>query len=84
MAEFVSQNPVIRLHQRRQQRLIGGVAGDKQQRARITEPLRQLLLQLLMRLAKAGNVAGTAAADAVLPRPCCQASITAGCRLSPR
>lgn len=56
------------LHQRRQHRLVGGVTGDEQQRARIAEPRRQLLLQRLMRRAKAGDVAGTAAADAVALR----------------
>ncbi|MND89451.1 hypothetical protein D3C80_815090 [compost metagenome] len=68
MAKPIGQNAILFLHQRRQQRLIGGIARDKQQRARITQPLRQLLFQRLMRSTKTGDVAGTAGPHAILLR----------------
>lgn len=60
---------IAHLHQCRQQRLISGIARNKQQRMRRAEPLRQLLFQRLMRGAKAGDVAGATAAHTILSRP---------------
>lgn len=68
VAETVGDNPILFARQRGNHRLVRGKAGNKQQRARIAQPVGQLLLQRAVRLAIAADVTGAAAADAVALR----------------
>ena len=69
MAQAVGDNPILFFRQRGNQRLIGGKAGDKQQRARVTEPVGKFLFQRAVGLTIAAHVARSAGADAITFRP---------------
>ncbi|VGP22362.1 hypothetical protein SB00175_03051 [Klebsiella oxytoca] len=68
VAETIGDNPILFARESGNHRLIRGKAGNKQQRARIAQPVGQLVFQHVVRLAVAADVAGTAAADAVALR----------------
>ncbi|MNN79473.1 hypothetical protein D3C81_1961220 [compost metagenome] len=69
MAQTVGDNPILFSHQGRNQRLIGGKTGNKQQRAGIAEPVSKGLFQRLMRGGVARHMPRPAAADAPGFRP---------------
>ncbi len=64
MAESVGDNAIVLPHQGRDDRLVGGKAGDKKQRARVAEPVGKRLFQRLMRRGVAADVSRAAAAHA--------------------
>lgn len=69
MARAIGYNAIVFFRQRGNQRLIRGKAGDKQQRARIAQPVGKFLFQRAMRLTIAANVARPAGTDAITFRP---------------
>jgi len=66
--QLIRQNAVVLRRQRADHRLVGGVAGIEQQRARIAEPVGQLRLQRRMGLKIARYMPGRPGADAVARR----------------
>ena len=64
MAQAVGDNTVLFSHQGGNDRLVGGKAGDEQQRARVAEPVGKRLFQRLMRGGISADVSRAAAAHA--------------------
>ena len=64
MAQAVGDNAIVLAHQGRDDRLVGGKAGDKQQRARVAQPVGKRLFQRLMRRGVSADVSRSAAAHA--------------------
>ena len=69
MAQAIRNDAIVPGEQRGNQRLVGGKPGNKQQRARISQPVRQALFQFTMRLAVTADVAGAAGTHAITRRP---------------
>ena len=69
VAQAVGDNPIVFLHQGGDQRLIRGKAGDKQQCARIAQPVGERLFQRAVGFAIAAHVARAAGADAIARGP---------------
>ena len=69
MAQAIGHNPIVFFRKRSNQRLIRGKAGDKQQRARVAQPVGKFLFQLAMCLTIAANVTRSARTDAITFRP---------------
>ena len=65
VAQAVGDDTILASGQCGNHRLVGGKTGDKQQRALIAEPVRQLCFQAQMRLVVTGDLRGAAAANAV-------------------
>ena len=64
--QLIGDNAILLLRQQMYDRLIGGEAGDKQQRARIAEPVGELRLQLRVAAAIARDVSRRAGTRRVL------------------
>ena len=69
MAQAVGHDPILFIRQGGDQRLIGGKAGDKQQCARIAQPVGKFLFQRAVGLVIAAYVSRTAGTDAITFRP---------------
>ena len=69
MAQAIGDNPIVFFHQGGDQRLIRGKAGDKQQCARIAQPVGERLFQRAVGFAIAAHVARAAGTDAIARGP---------------